>query len=174
MLAYIFFALALAVRFMPHVFHFTPVGAAMLFFGANRPKKEWPAALAVALVVDALITTRVYHLAVRWDTFASVLYYLAAMFLGFLLVKKASVLRVAAASISGSCAFFLISNAIAWATLDMYTKDLGGLLHAYVLGLPFFRATLAGDLLYAAAMFGVPAVIASMQRKRALATVRTS
>jgi hypothetical protein len=172
MLAYIFFVLALVIRFVPHIMNFSPLGAALLFVGANRPKKEWPAVLGVALVADALLTTQVYHLPVRWDTFASIFYYAAALFIGSLLANKVNVVRVVAASLSGSIAFFLISNALAWITLAMYTKDFAGLIHAYVLGLPFFRATMTGDLIYSAVMFGTPALIAMTQRKRALATVR--
>jgi hypothetical protein len=41
-----------------------------------------------------------------------------------------------------------------------------------VLAIPFFRSTFAGDLIYSAVMFGTPAVIAMMQRKRALATIQ--
>jgi hypothetical protein len=172
MLAYIFFVLALSVRFVPHIMNFSPLGAALLFFGANRPKKEWPAVLALAMVADALLTTQVYHLAIRWDYLASFPYYVAALFIGSLLANNASVVRVAAASIFGSLVFFITSNFVAWLSLPMYTKDLHGLIQAYVLAIPFFRSTFASGLVYAAVMFGTPAVIAMMQRKRALIAVR--
>jgi hypothetical protein len=172
MLAYIFFALALVIRFVPHILNFSPLGAALLFVGANRPKKEWPAVLAIAMVADAILTTQVYHLAIRWDYLASLPYYVAALFIGSLLANNVSAIRVAAASISGSLVFFITSNFVAWLSLPMYTKDLHGLIQAYVLAIPFFRSTFAGDLLYSAVMFGTPAVIAMMQRKRALVPAR--
>jgi hypothetical protein len=130
--------------------------------------------LAVALLADALLTTQVYHLPLRWDFLASAAYYVTALFIGRMLAEKTDAIRVAAASVAGSMVFFLTSNFVSWLALDMYTKDLHGLVNAYVLAIPFFRATFASDLLYAAAMFGAPALIAAMHRKRALATVRTS
>lgn len=172
MLAYIFFALALAIRFVPHMMNFSPLGAALLFVGANRPKKEWPLLLVIAMVADAILTTQVYHLPIRWDYFASLPYYIAALFIGSLLANKVSVIRVAAASVSGSVVFFITSNFVAWLSLPMYTKDVHGLIQAYVLAIPFFRGTFTGDLVYSAVMFGTPAVIALTQSKRALVAVR--
>jgi hypothetical protein len=174
MLAYLFFALGLGVRFIPHMMNFSPLGASLLFFGAKRPRKEWAAVLAVALLVDAVLTTQVYHLPLRWDFLASAAYYVIALFIGRMLAERVDAIRVAAASVAGSLVFFLTSNFVAWLSLDMYTKDLRGLLNAYVLAIPFFRATFASDLLYVAAMFGVPALITAMQRKRALHAVRAS
>ena len=46
MLAYLFIALAVAVRFMPHPWTFTPVAAALLFFGA----RGWTLARSMALL----------------------------------------------------------------------------------------------------------------------------
>ena len=47
-----------------------------------------------------------------------------------------------------SIAFFLITNFGAWLTIDMYEKNLAGLLHSYVLAIPFFHNTLISTLLY--------------------------
>jgi hypothetical protein len=174
MLAYAFIALALALRFFPHLMNFSPLGAALLFAGAKRPKKEWAPIFCVLLFVDVLLTTQFYQLPLRWDFFASAGYYVMALFIGRMLAEKADALRVAAASISGSMVFFLTSNFVAWLALDMYTKDLSGLVKAYWLAIPFFRNTFVGDLLFSALMFGTPAMIAAMQRRRALATVRHS
>lgn len=173
MLAYLFIVLGLGVRFIPHMLNFSPLGAALLFFGAKRPREEWAPVVCVALFADALLTTQVYHLPLRWDYFASAAYYVIALFIGRLLTEKADGLRVIAASVAGSLVFFLTSNFVAWLALDMYTKDLRGLAHAYWLAIPFFRATFAGDLLYAAVMFGAPVLVAALQRKRALAVVRS-
>src|SRR4051812_7296070 len=141
MLAYAFIVLALALRFFPHLMNFSPLGAALLFVGAKRPKEEWALVLCVLLFVDALLTTQFYQLPLRWDFFASAAYYVIALFIGRMLAEKADALRVAAASIAGSTVFFITSNFVAWLALDMYTKDLRGLAHAYWLAIPFFRNT---------------------------------
>lgn len=172
MLAYLFIVLALGVRFLPHMFNFSPLGAALLFFGAKRPKEEWAPIICVSLFIDAILTTQVYHLPIRWDFFASAAYYVIALLIGRMLCEKADALRVASASIAGSLVFFLTSNFVAWLALDMYTKDFAGLVKAYLLAIPFFRSTFVGDLLFSAVMFGTPAVIAAIERKRAFAAVR--
>jgi hypothetical protein len=46
----------------------------------------------------------------------------------------------------------------------MYPKTLSGLATCYAAGVPFFRNTAAGDMLFAAIMFGLPAVVAGVAR----------
>jgi hypothetical protein len=46
----------------------------------------------------------------------------------------------------------------------MYPKTLSGLMTCYFAGVPFFRQAIAGDMLFAAAMFGLPAVAAMLSR----------
>ena len=40
MLVYVFVLFAVAFRFIPHPMAFTPVGAALLFFGARGPRRQ--------------------------------------------------------------------------------------------------------------------------------------
>jgi hypothetical protein len=49
-----------------------------------------------------------------------------------------------------------LSNFATWASWDLYPKTLNGLMECYVAALPFFRHALAGDLIFAAAMFATP------------------
>lgn len=52
-------------------------------------------------------------------------------------------------SLVGSILFFLISNFGAWLDPQMgYEKTIDGLVNCYMLGLPFYRATLASDLVF--------------------------
>jgi hypothetical protein len=46
----------------------------------------------------------------------------------------------------------------------MYPKTVPGLVTCYAAGLPFFRRGLAGDMLFTAIMFGVPALAAMVTR----------
>ena len=177
MLAYLFIVVALAVRFIPHFLNFSPLGAALLFFGATRKKEEWAPVLCAAIGVDFLLTTLVYHLPLRADVFAPLAYYVIALFIGSLLKEGLhdgrSALKIAGASVAGSLVFFVTSNFVAWIGLpQMYTRDLSGLANCYVAAIPFFRSTFIGDLVYSFAMFGTPLMIAAMQRKKALAVVR--
>ena len=47
-----------------------------------------------------------------------------------------------------SVGFFLITNFGAWLTLDMYEKNLAGLINSYTLAIPFFHNTLISTFLY--------------------------
>ncbi|MBI3485420.1 hypothetical protein HY025_00585, partial [Candidatus Daviesbacteria bacterium] len=60
---------------------------------------------------------------------------------------------IVAASFLASIQFFLITNFGVWAS-GMYSHDLSGLLESYLMGLPFFKWTLLGDLFYAGVFFG--------------------
>jgi hypothetical protein len=57
-----------------------------------------------------------------------------------------------------SLQFFLISNFGAWlGHLAIYPYTLGGLVSCYIAAIPFYGRTLASDLLYSAALFGLHA-----------------
>ncbi len=56
-------------------------------------------------------------------------------------------------SLMSSMLFFVITNFGVWATSGMYVRDANGLLNAYVLGLPFFKNSLFGDLFYTLSFF---------------------
>ena len=56
----------------------------------------------------------------------------------------------------GSIVFFLITNLGSWfAMTEDYPRTLAGLVDCYIAGLPFFRNTLTGDLVFSAAFFGI-------------------
>jgi len=56
MLAYLFVVIAVAVRFLPHPFAFTPVGASLLFFGARGPRRHLWLPLALLAASDVILT----------------------------------------------------------------------------------------------------------------------
>jgi hypothetical protein len=56
-----------------------------------------------------------------------------------------------------------LSNFAVWACWnDLYPKTLAGLMTCYAAGLPFFQRAFAGDMLFTAAMFGLPALAAAI------------
>jgi len=73
--------------------------------------------------------------------------------IGYLLHKKVTPVKVGLGSLTGSVLFFIITNFGVWVTSPMYEKNIGGLLKSYMMGLPFFRNTLFGDLFYNAIFF---------------------
>jgi len=162
MLAYLFVLFAVAVRFMPHPLAFTPVAAALLYFGARGPKRQLWAPLALLAVSDVILTKILYSYPLTWDHFVTWAWYAAILLLGTQLRENTNWLRVGGAALASSVSFFVVSNFAVWACWNMYPKTLAGLMTCYAAGLPFFRRGIAGDMLFTAVMFGLPAVAAAV------------
>jgi hypothetical protein len=165
MLAYLFLLFAVAVRFMPHPMAFTPVGAALLFFGSRSPRQRMWIPLALLAGSDVVLTTLVYRYPFSWDHFVTWAWYAGMLWLGSTLKENAGPIRILAASLAGSVSFFLISNFAVWAAWSMYPKTPAGLITCYEFGLPFFRRGIEGDLLFTSLMFGAAVVLPAVARR---------
>jgi hypothetical protein len=161
MLAYLFIVVALLFRALNvsglpiHLLNFTPLAAALLYFGARQPRSRIWIPVTLLAISDLLLN---FHYGYKFtaDFFVTIAWYAAIPLVGHaLLSKDAKPLRIGAASLIASVTFFLISNFMVWAVWNMYAKTLGGLLACYTAALPFFRNTVTGDLLFSAAFFGV-------------------
>ncbi len=159
MLAYLFVVFAVVVRFVPHPFSFTPVGAALLFFGARGPRKHaWIPVLLLA-GSDVLLTKLVYGYPYTLDHLATIAWYAAVLGMGTLLRKNAKPVRIAGAALATAVSFFVISNFAVWLAWRMYPMTLSGLAACYAAGVPFFRNEVVSDLLFSAVMFSIPALV---------------
>jgi hypothetical protein len=156
MLPYLFVLLAVAVRFMPHPWMFTPVVGSLLFFGARGSRRQLWIPLVLLAASDVVLTKWVYAYPLSWDQCITFAWYAAVLWLGTRLGKKTKWLAVIGAALASSVSFFLITNLTAWAWLDIYPKNLSGVMMSYAAGLPFFRHALVGDLLFTTAMFATP------------------
>lgn len=74
-------------------------------------------------------------------------------------------------SLAASVLFFLTTNFGCWLWFTLYEHSLSGLVHCYVQALPFFRYTLAGDLVFASVLFGGHAIATQWLTSRATAAV---
>jgi hypothetical protein len=173
MLAYLFVLFAVAARmpFMPHPWNFTPVAAALLYFGARHgrgPRLQFAIPFALLAASDVILTKYVYATQFTWDHYFSWLWYAAILWLGTALTGNTGLrgakdwLRVGGATLAASVSFFIVSNFAVWACWPTYSKSFAGLMTCYAAGIPFFRRALEGDLLYAAAMFGLPALAGAL------------
>lgn len=172
MLAILFVLFAVGFRFLPHPFAFTPVAAALLFFGARMPRKYAWIAVALMASADVLLTRVVYGYPLMADTYVSWIWYAAMVLFGGLLATNAKPVRLLGAALGASISFFLISNFAVWAAWATYPKTLSGLAACYAAGLPFFRNDVAGTLFFTAVFFGIGQlvhVIAERGKSRAVA-----
>ena len=164
MLAYLFVIFAVLMRFMPHPWGFTPVAAALLYFGARGSRRQLWVPFALLAASDVILTKFVHSYVFSWDHFVTWAWYAAILFLGSQLRENTGWLRVAGAALASSVSFFVLSNFAVWASGSMYPKTVSGLMTCYAAGLPFFRRTLAGDMLFTAVMFGLPALATVVAR----------
>jgi hypothetical protein len=174
MLAYLFVLLAIAVRFLPfagplnvlpHAWHFTPIGASLLFFGARGSRRQMWVPLVLLAVTDVILTKYIYAFTFSWDHLVTWVWYAAMLWLGSNLREKSGPVRVVAAALASSASFFLLSNFAVWAAWPgMYPRSLSGLMESYVAGLPFLRGTVTSDLFFSVAFFGVPVFMQALSR----------
>ena len=157
MLAYLFLALAIGVRFIPHPWMFTPVVGALLFFGARGSRRFLWVPLVAMMASDVVLTKLVWAYPFVWDHFVTWAWYAAVLWLGTRLRANAKPLPVIGAALASSVSFFVISNFAVWAAYDMYPKNFAGLIQALTIGLPqysatpswmFFRNSLLSDLVF--------------------------
>jgi hypothetical protein len=169
MLAYLFVLIAVLWRVMlaifPYPLGFTPVAASLLFFGARAERKRMWIPLLLLIGSDLYLTLRFYDYKLSADHFVTWAWYAAMLGLGSLLRENSKPLRLLGASLTASISFFLVSNFAVWLVWNMYPKTLAGLVQCYAVGVPYFRHSMAGDLLFTAAFFAVPILLRAVGRE---------
>lgn len=138
-------------RLLPHIPNVTPITAVALFSGAYFPDRRLAFALPLAALFLSDIVLGTYG---AGEMAAVYLSFTLVVALGIWAGKKRSALRIAAAAISASLLFFIITNFAVWTFGTLYPKSGTGLTDCFVAALPFFRHTLAGDLAYTLLLFG--------------------
>jgi hypothetical protein len=140
---------AAALRLVPHPPNFSPIDAMALFSAAylGRRMLAFVAPLAALLVSDAVLG----FYSGMWVQYVSVA---LVVLLGWVVLNRVSPVRVGLAALAGSVLFFGLTNFGVWLMSEMYPQTLSGLAACYVAAIPFFQNTLAGDLFYAALLFG--------------------
>lgn len=143
-----------ALRLVPHPPNFSPIAAMALFGGATLARRE----LGLLLPLAALFLS---DLVIGFHDQMVAVYVSIALIsgLGLLLNKQRTVGRVAMASVAGSLLFFLLTNFSVWMTSGMYSMTWDGLVSCYVAAVPFLQNSIAGDLVFTGAFFGVWALL---------------
>lgn len=150
--------LALAFsRLLPHPFNFSPVAALALFGGARYSNRIAAYLIPVAAVwgSDLLLNYAFYGRFVPFYDGAFFTYAAFAMIvlLGSVALRKFSAKTLLFTSLSASVIFFVVSNFGVWAFSGLYPLTPAGIGTCFAAAIPFFRNTLAGDLVYTFAVF---------------------
>jgi hypothetical protein len=136
-------------RLIPHPPNFTPITALALFGGASFADKR------TAFIVP-LLGLFASDLVLGFYSITPVVYGSFALIvgLGLWLRRRKSFSRVAFAAVASALIFFVVTNFGVWTLGGLYPKTAAGLADCYLAAIPFFRNTLASDLIYSALLFG--------------------
>jgi len=170
MLAYLFLLIAIAYRILAHPWNFTPVAAALLFFGARMPRRQMWIPLTLLAMTDVGLNLFRYHYPVSADLLVTWAWYAAILLAGSLLTARPSLLKAGAFGLGASISFFLLSNFVVWAVWNMYPRTLAGLVTCYAAAVPFFRQPV-GDVLFTVVFFSVPMLLEARERRAAKNTL---
>jgi len=145
-------AVALVGRLVPHPDNFTPVLGVALFAGAMLPGSVAYAIAFAAMFVSDLV------LGSSFTGTTVVIYgcFLAGAGLGKWLARQRTWARTALATLSGSLLFYIATNFAVWMEPGgLYPHTWRGLIECYWMAVPFFRNSLAGDVFWTVALFGL-------------------
>lgn len=135
---------------MDHPANFVPVMSIALFAGAylgGRYALGLP--LLIMLISDLFIGF--YERPLMLLVYAS----LALVgLMGLLIKKEKSLETILAGSLAAAIIFFLVTNFAVWQFSPWYERGLAGLWQCYLMGLPFFKNTIMGNLFYSGVFFG--------------------
>lgn len=141
--------------------NFTPVEATALFGGAYFADRRLGIAIPlIAMVIaDCLIAFTLPAAWIRdWLGTLPFVYLCIALTAvgGFALRGRVSAPRVLGGALASAVLFFLVTNFATWLTArpDAGAACTGTLTACYVAGIPFFKGTLYGTVLWSALLFG--------------------
>ena len=142
-------------RLLPHPANMVPVGGLSLFAGARlRGWRALAVPLMMMLVTDPLLGGFSFATPFVYASF------LINVWIGMRLRGTESPWKIGGAAAVGATQFFLISNFGTWlGSTSFYPHTLPGLMACYVAAIPFYWRTLAGDVFYSAAFFGIYALV---------------
>lgn len=143
---------AAIIRLLSYQFewwNFTPIGAMALFSGAYFKDKK----MAFIVPIAAMILSDVF---IGFYNGIQVVYIAMCIvvLVGFLLQNRVSVASVIGGSLAASVIFFLVTNFALIYPATLYPHTVAGIIESYTAGLPFFKNTIMGDLIFSAVLFG--------------------
>jgi hypothetical protein len=158
-------------RLLPHVPNVTPLSSSCLFAG-SRISGAW----AYLLPLAVMIATDPFVGGYTWESPVIYASFLISVWIGRTMLRRVTPVRVGTAAFLCSLQFFVLTNFALWAGAvvrhsAVYTPDLNGLINCYTLALPFWGRTLAGDLAYSAAIFGLYELVTRRRAARTLEAI---
>lgn len=162
---------AIFSRWLPHPANFTAVGAVALLIGSVFRTRGWVLLLPVIMML-------VSDLALGFHASMGYVYgaFLIIALMGLLIpdknyFQKNQIFRIFGLALSASFVFFMITNFGVWMSAGLYPQTASGLIECFLMGLPFLKNQIAGDLIFSGTLFFVYEIFA---RRLELRTAETS
>jgi hypothetical protein len=134
-----------------HLPNVSPVMSSALFAGMTLRRRS----LALAVPFAAMAIGDLFGGFYDWRMMSVVYAAMALPAVAGILAGRSRAARVVVpAVLACSLIFFATTNFAVWAFSGMYSFDMVGLVQCYVAALPFLKYTIAGDLFWAAVLFG--------------------
>jgi uncharacterized protein DUF6580 len=146
----------------------TPTAALALFAGFWFSRRTTGALVPLAILAISNMLLESYNY--LGEMIAVYTSFLIPVALGGLIRRRFTAARVVCCTVASSVMFFVITNFAVWLYRrgEVYADSWSGLVACYDAGLLFFRWMLAGDLFYAALIFGAYALATSTVFERAV------
>jgi len=162
LIIFIIICLAAVLRLLPHPPNFTPITALALFSGLHLKRKYF-----FIIPLGTMLISDYFLGFYDWKLMASVyIGFLIVGILGFIIKKNKKASLVVGAGILGSLAFFLITNFSFWYFMPFYEKSLFGLAQTYIMGIPFLKNAILGDLFYVVTFLGAYELVNVLTKRR--------
>lgn len=173
MIAVLLVLLCVVFRVVPHPPNYAPVGATAVFAGRTMPPLFGVGLVVLGMFLGdaALAWMHGYPLVSGVTPFV---YggFVAQWSLGRVLRRRRFGAVIAA--LLGSIAFFMLSNFGVWAAGNFYSHDAAGLSSCFVAAIPFFGATVLGDLIWTLILTAAHAALARRFPAKAVASVASA
>ncbi len=143
-IAILFIALAISARLLPHPANVTPIAALALVAGIYLPKL-WAILAPLAAMFISDIFIGFYDWKIMIIVYGS---FVLIGLIGLLVRKKKHLWSIIGGITLGSIIFFLATNGAVWLFGTLYPHTISGLIESYIMGLPFFRNSIIGNLFY--------------------------
>jgi hypothetical protein len=148
-------------RLIPHPANFAPIAAIALFSAVHLNNRK----LAIIIPVAAMLISNFFigfYAGMEWVYGAFVVIAVVGFWLKGRMENSKGGRKIAylfGTTVISSIIFFIISNFGVWMTGTLYDMTINGLVQCYIMAIPFYRNSLAGDLFYVVVMFGIYALV---------------
>ena len=141
-------ALDIVMRLTAHAPSFTPVAASALFASFLFESRLLAAAVPMLAMAAGDLVIGTYDWRIMVVVYAALA---VPVLFGRYVRGHFGAARIVISTLAGSAVFFLTTNFAVW--YWQYTRDLSSLWRCYVVAIPFFRNTVAGDLFWSGVLF---------------------